>query len=128
MAQFEIPEGWTVQAFCFTLDPTVEQASSLARHFGARRKAFNSHCLSWISLCWLNYRVRSADRLIGLVRAFSGPVRAPMDKPVDQSGEFIGGFTGTIATTNKRSPCCTSASTSSTDFPAAERTVPSIGC
>lgn len=41
MAQFEIPEGWTVQAFCFTLDPTEEQAASLARHFGARRKAFN---------------------------------------------------------------------------------------
>lgn len=41
MAQFEIPDGWTVQAFCFTLDPTIEQAASLARHFGARRKAFN---------------------------------------------------------------------------------------
>jgi putative transposase len=30
-----------VQAFCFTLDPTEEQAASLARHFGARRKAYN---------------------------------------------------------------------------------------
>jgi putative transposase len=41
MARFKIPAGWTVQAFRFTLDPTEDQASSLARHFGARRKAFN---------------------------------------------------------------------------------------
>lgn len=41
MASFEIPQGWTVQAFRFTLDPTEEQARSLARHFGARRKAYN---------------------------------------------------------------------------------------
>ena len=41
MACFEVPQGWTVQAFRFTLDPTEEQARSLARHFGARRKAYN---------------------------------------------------------------------------------------
>lgn len=41
MARFEVPEGWTVQAFRFTLDPTEDQARMLARHFGARRKAFN---------------------------------------------------------------------------------------
>ena len=41
MAKFEIPDGWTVQAFKFTLDPTEDQARGLARHFGARRKAFN---------------------------------------------------------------------------------------
>lgn len=41
MAKFEVPEGWTVQAFKFTLDPTPDQARALARHFGARRKAFN---------------------------------------------------------------------------------------
>ncbi|KZS65662.1 IS607 family element RNA-guided endonuclease TnpB [Mycobacterium ostraviense] len=41
MAKFEVPEGWTVQAFRFTLDPTEEQVKSLARHFGARRKAYN---------------------------------------------------------------------------------------
>jgi putative transposase len=41
MARFEVPEGWTVQAFRFTLEPTENQAQSLARHFGARRKAFN---------------------------------------------------------------------------------------
>jgi putative transposase len=41
MPRFEVPDGWTVQAFRFTLDPTEEQARSLARHFGARRKAYN---------------------------------------------------------------------------------------
>lgn len=41
MPRFEIPDGWCVQAFRFTLDPTAEQAHALARHFGARRKAYN---------------------------------------------------------------------------------------
>jgi putative transposase len=41
MARFEIPDGWCVQAFRFTLDPTDDQARALARHFGARRKACN---------------------------------------------------------------------------------------
>jgi putative transposase len=41
MAKFDVPEGWCVQAFRFTLDSTEDQASALARHFGARRKAYN---------------------------------------------------------------------------------------
>ena len=41
MAKFEIPQGCTVQAFRFTLDPTGDQSRMLARHFGARRKAYN---------------------------------------------------------------------------------------
>ena len=41
MAKLEIPAGWTVQAFGFTLDPTGDQSRMLARHFGARRKAYN---------------------------------------------------------------------------------------
>jgi putative transposase len=41
MARLKIPEGWTVQAFRFTLDPTEDQARALARHFGARRQAYN---------------------------------------------------------------------------------------
>jgi putative transposase len=40
-ARFEIPDGWGVQAFRFTLDPTESQNRALARHFGARRKAYN---------------------------------------------------------------------------------------
>lgn len=41
MAPFEIPEGWTVQAFQFTLDPTPGQAACVRRQFGGRRKARN---------------------------------------------------------------------------------------
>ncbi len=41
MARFEVPDGWCVQAFRFSLDPTEDQTSALARHFGARRKAYN---------------------------------------------------------------------------------------
>ncbi|MDT5357388.1 MAG: putative transposase [Mycobacterium sp.] len=41
MGKFDVPEGWCVQAFRFTLDPTEDQARALARHFGARRKAYN---------------------------------------------------------------------------------------
>ncbi|MBS4727604.1 IS607 family element transposase accessory protein TnpB [Mycobacterium sp. SM1] len=41
MPRFEVPDGWCVQAFCFTLDPNGGQARALARHFGARRKAYN---------------------------------------------------------------------------------------
>jgi len=41
MAKFEVPDGWCVQAYRFTLDPAEDQARSLARHFGARRKAYN---------------------------------------------------------------------------------------
>ncbi|MGH3637120.1 MAG: IS607 family element RNA-guided endonuclease TnpB, partial [Mycobacterium sp.] len=38
---FEVPDGRCVQAFRFTLDATEDQARALARHFGARRKAYN---------------------------------------------------------------------------------------
>ena len=41
MPRFEVRQGWTVQAFRFTLDPTEGQSKSLARHFGARRKSYN---------------------------------------------------------------------------------------
>jgi putative transposase len=41
VARFEIPLGYTVQSFRFTLNPTEDQSRMLARHFGARRKAYN---------------------------------------------------------------------------------------
>jgi putative transposase len=41
VAKFEIPEGWCVQAFCFALDPSPEQAACLRRQFGGRRYARN---------------------------------------------------------------------------------------
>lgn len=41
MARFEVPDGWTAQAFQFTLDLTPEQAGCVRRQFGGRRKARN---------------------------------------------------------------------------------------
>ena len=41
MARFEIPGGWTVQAFQFALDCTPEQAACVRRQFGGRRYARN---------------------------------------------------------------------------------------
>jgi putative transposase len=41
VARFEIPDGWSVQAFCFALDPSPEQAACLRRQFGGRRYARN---------------------------------------------------------------------------------------
>lgn len=41
MGRFEVPEGWTVQAFCFALDCTPEQEACLRRQFGGRRFARN---------------------------------------------------------------------------------------
>jgi putative transposase len=41
MARFEVPDGWTVQAFAFALDATPEQEAQLRRQFGARRYARN---------------------------------------------------------------------------------------
>jgi hypothetical protein len=41
MAGFEVPGGWTVQAFQFALDCTPEQAACVRRQFGGRRYARN---------------------------------------------------------------------------------------
>jgi putative transposase len=41
MASFEMPGGWSVQAFRFALDPTAEQAACVRRQFGGRRYARN---------------------------------------------------------------------------------------
>src|SRR4051794_41849350 len=41
MARFEIPEGWSAQAFCFALDLSPAQAACLRRQFGGRRYARN---------------------------------------------------------------------------------------
>jgi putative transposase len=41
MAKFDVPGGWSVQAFQFALDPTPEQAACVRRQFGGRRYARN---------------------------------------------------------------------------------------
>lgn len=47
VARFEIPEGWTVQAYRFALDPTPAQLRALASHAGAARFAHN-HMLALV--------------------------------------------------------------------------------
>ena len=47
MARFEIPTGWTVQAYRFALDPTPAQLLVLESHCGAARFAFN-HMLAHV--------------------------------------------------------------------------------
>jgi putative transposase len=41
MARFEVPVGWSAQAYRFALDPTPAQADMLESHCGAARFAFN---------------------------------------------------------------------------------------
>jgi putative transposase len=41
MARFEIPEGWTAQAYRFALDPTPAQVEELLSHAGGARFAYN---------------------------------------------------------------------------------------
>ena len=47
MARFEIPTGWTSQAYRFALDPTPTQVRLLESHCGAARFAFN-HMLAFV--------------------------------------------------------------------------------
>nr|AAK40078.1 Rv0922-like protein [Mycobacterium celatum] len=47
MARFEVPEGWTAQAYRFALDPTPTQLRGLASHAGAARFAHN-HMLALV--------------------------------------------------------------------------------
>ena len=70
MAKFEVPEGWGVQAFGFTLDPSEQQARALARHFGARRKAFNwaVATLKADIDAWRGGRVETAKPSLGVLR------------------------------------------------------------
>src|SRR5215472_9131424 len=41
MARFEVPDGWVVQAFQFTLDLAPDELSCVRRQFGGRRYAYN---------------------------------------------------------------------------------------
>src|SRR5258708_15719337 len=37
----QVPEGWTIQAYRFALDPTPTQARAMASHVGAARFVYN---------------------------------------------------------------------------------------
>lgn len=62
MARFEIPEGWTVQAYRFALDPIPAQAEALRSHAGARNFAYNTMLAAVKS----NLNQRAAEKTYGL--------------------------------------------------------------
>lgn len=62
MARFEIPEGATMQAYRFALDPSPAQARMLNSHCGAARFAFN-HMLDVVKK---NLDQRAAERSYGI--------------------------------------------------------------
>ena len=42
VARFEVPEGWTAQAYRFALDPSPAQVRAFRSHAGAARKAYST--------------------------------------------------------------------------------------
>ncbi|OBG02451.1 MULTISPECIES: IS607 family element RNA-guided endonuclease TnpB [Mycobacterium avium complex (MAC)] len=62
MARFEIPHGWTAQAYRFALDPTPTQLQALASHAGAARFAHN-HMLALVKAVMDQ---RAAERSYGI--------------------------------------------------------------
>lgn len=62
MARFEIPDGWTAQAYRFALDPSATQARALESHCGAARFAYN-HMLEVVKK---NLDQRAAERSYGI--------------------------------------------------------------
>ncbi|MFD4442663.1 IS607 family element RNA-guided endonuclease TnpB [Nocardia sp. NPDC058519] len=63
MARFDIPDGWTVQAYRYALDPTPHQLSMFSSHSGAARFAFN-HMLALVKAV---VDQRAAERTYGIV-------------------------------------------------------------
>ena len=70
MARFEIPQGWTAQAYRFALDPTPAQVRSLTSHAGAARFAHN-HMLALVKA---TLDQRSAERSYGVTESALTPV------------------------------------------------------
>ncbi|MFD4355861.1 IS607 family element RNA-guided endonuclease TnpB [Nocardia sp. NPDC058518] len=62
MARFDIPDGWTVQAYRFAIDPTQQQHTMLRSHCGAARFAFN-HMLTLVTAVMDQ---RAAERSYGI--------------------------------------------------------------
>jgi putative transposase len=65
MARFEVPGGWTAQAYRFALDPSPAQARALRSHAGAARKAYNT----MLALVKAVMDQRTAERSYGVAEA-----------------------------------------------------------
>ena len=62
MARFEIPEGWTAQAYRFALDPSPGQAEAFHSHAGGARFAYNT----MLAAVKANLDQRGAERSYGM--------------------------------------------------------------
>jgi putative transposase len=62
MRRFEIPDGWSAQAYRFALDPTQAQQQALWSHAGARNFAFNT----MLAAVKANLDQRAAEKTYGL--------------------------------------------------------------
>jgi putative transposase len=69
MGRFHVPDGWSVQAYKFALDPTPTQIRAIESHCGAARFAFN-YMLAHVKAV---ADQRSAERTYGI----SGPRLTP---------------------------------------------------
>ncbi|MCZ9635304.1 IS607 family element RNA-guided endonuclease TnpB [Rhodococcus sp. BH5] len=65
MARFEVPEGWTVQAYMFALDPTAAQVRAFRSHAGGARKAHNT----MLALVKAVMDQRAAERSYGIAES-----------------------------------------------------------
>jgi putative transposase len=65
MARFEIPDGWTAQAYRFAVDPTPAQAEALLSHAGGAWFAFNT----MLAAVRVNLDQRAAERSYGIAEA-----------------------------------------------------------
>ena len=65
MAKFEIPEGWTAQAYRFALDPSPAQVRAFRSCAGAARKAYNT----MLALVKATMGQRQAERSYGIAGA-----------------------------------------------------------
>src|SRR6201987_2204897 len=65
MARFEVPEGWTAQAYRFALDPSPAQERAFRSHAGGSRKAYNA----MLALVKATMGQRQAERSYGIAEA-----------------------------------------------------------
>jgi putative transposase len=62
MARFEVPAGWTAQAYRFALDPSPAQVRAFRSHAGGARKAYNT----MLALVKAVMGQRAAERTYGI--------------------------------------------------------------
>ncbi len=65
MGKFEVPQGWTAQAYRFALDPAPAQVRAFRSHAGAARKAYNT----MLALVKAVMGQREAERSYGIAEA-----------------------------------------------------------